>query len=176
MPILPHKGHWPTIAADAFIAPTATVVGNVTIESGASIWFGAVIRGDEVPIRIGRGSNVQDNCTIHIDEGAPCTIGEDCTIGHGAIVHGATLGDRVLIGMHATVLSHAIIGSDCVIAAGAVVPEGRAIPEGMLALGIPARPMRPTSQAERARAVNGAAHYRAYAHDYLAAIADAEKL
>lgn len=174
MSVLPYKGTWPRIAADAFVAPTAVVVGDVTIESGASVWFGAVIRGDDAPVVIGRGSNVQDNCTIHIDTGQPCIIGEDCTLGHGAIVHGARLGDRVLVGMHATVLSHATVGSDSIIAAGAVVPEGLHIGEGMLAMGVPARAIRQTTEQERDRARGGARNYRAYAQAYREALRQAQ--
>src|SRR6266550_6734791 len=106
MPILPYKGVMPTIAEDVFIAPGAMVIGNVTIEQGANIWYNAVIRGDTSPIVIGRRTNIQDNCTLHTDADAPLTIGEDCTIGHNAVVHGATVANRVLIGMNAAILSH----------------------------------------------------------------------
>jgi gamma-carbonic anhydrase len=173
MPILPYKGIWPRVAVDAFVAPTAVVVGDVTIEPGASVWFGAVIRGDEAPVVIGRGSNVQDNCTIHIETGQPCIIGQDCSLGHGAIVHGARLGDRVLVGMHATVLSHATVGSDCIVAAGAVVAEGHHIPDGMLAMGLPARAIRQTTGQERERVCTGAQSYREYAAAYREALRQA---
>jgi carbonic anhydrase/acetyltransferase-like protein (isoleucine patch superfamily) len=173
MPILPYKGRWPTIAADAFVAPTATIVGDVTLEAEVNVWFGAVIRADEERVVIGRGSNVQDNCTIHIDTGAPCLIGEKCTLGHGAIVHGATLDDRVLVGMHATVLSHSHIGTDAIVAAGTLVPEGKEITAGMLAVGVPARILRTTSEAERERVASGVAHYRAYAEEYQRSLAEA---
>ena len=166
MPILPYNGQWPRIAPDAFVAPTAVIAGNVTIESGANIWFGAVVRADSDEIIIGRDTNVQDNCVLHTDAGAPCIIGEGCTLGHGAVVHGCRLGDRVLIGMHATVLSGAAVGSDSIVAAGAVVPEGRQIPDGMLAMGIPAKPLRPTTQEERQRASEGVQHYLDYARAY----------
>ena len=170
MPILPYTGKWPRIAPDAFIAPTAVVVGDVIVESGASIWFGAVVRGDEAPVVVGRGSNVQDNCVIHIDTGAPCLIGEDCTLGHGAIVHGARLGDRVLVGMRATVLTGATVESDSIIAAGALVPEGRHIPAGMLVMGVPGKPLRPTTEQERQRIREGAEHYQRYAREYAEAL------
>jgi carbonic anhydrase/acetyltransferase-like protein (isoleucine patch superfamily) len=146
------------------------IVGDVSIESGASIWYGAVIRAEEAPVVVGRRSNVQDNCVIHIDTGAPCLIGEDCSLGHGAIVHGARLGDRVLVGMHATVLSHAVVEADCIIAAGAVVAEGKHIPAGMLVMGLPGRPIRPTSAQERERIAEGAEHYVRYARVYAAAL------
>lgn len=166
MPILPYKGVWPRIASDAFIAPTAVVAGDVTVEAGASIWFGAVVRAEDAPVVIGRGTNVQDNCVIHVDTDLPCIIGEDCSLGHSAIVHAARLGDRVLVGMHATVLSGAQVGADCVVAAGAVVAEGKQIAEGMLVMGLPGRAVRQTTEAERARIRRGADHYRRFAREY----------
>ncbi|HEY7835647.1 MAG TPA: gamma carbonic anhydrase family protein [Ktedonobacterales bacterium] len=173
MPILPYNGVWPRIASDAFIAPTAVIAGDVTIGAGASVWFGAVIRGDEAPITIGAHTNVQDNCVVHIESGLPCVIGEECSLGHGAIVHGARLGDRVLVGMHATVLSRAQVASDCIIAAGAVVAEGHAIPTGMLVLGLPGRAVRAITEGERQRVREGAEHYQRYAREYAAALAAA---
>src|SRR5438128_3253804 len=150
MPILPYKGTWPTIAEDVFIAPGAMVIGNVTIHEGASIWYNAVVRGDTAPIVIGRRTNVQDNCTLHVDAGAPLTIGDECTVGHGAVVHGATVGDHVLVGMNAAVLSHAQVGAGTVIASSALVGERKVIPEGVLAIGVPAKVARdvPAEEAE----------------------------
>jgi gamma-carbonic anhydrase len=166
MPILPFKGKWPTIADDVFIAPNATVIGDVTIHEGVSIWYNAVIRGDTGPIVIGRRTNIQDNCTFHLDEDAPLTIGEECTIGHNAVVHGATLGDRVLVGMNAVVLNHAQIGSQTIIGACALVPEHKNIPGGVLAMGVPAKVVRELSEAEQAHLESSAAGYyeRAQAH------------
>ena len=149
MPIFPYKGIWPSIADDVFIAPGAMVIGNVTIGEGASIWYNAVIRGDSAPITIGRRTNVQDNCTLHVDADAPLTIGEECTIGHNAVVHGATLGDRVLVGMSAVILSHAQIGANTIIGACALVNEQKVIPTEVLALGLPAKVVRPLKAAER---------------------------
>lgn len=166
MPILPYRGIWPRIAPDAFIAPTAVVAGDVTIASRASVWFGAVIRGDAGPISIGPRSNVQDNCSIHADEDAPCTIGADCTIGHNAIVHGATLGERVLVGMHATVLNNATLGDDCIVAAAALVAEGKLIEPGQLVMGVPGKAVRTVSEEERARNLRGVQHYLDYAATY----------
>src|ERR1700741_990802 len=148
MPILPYKGVWPTIADDVFVAPGAMVIGNVTIEAGASIWYNAVVRGDSAPIVIGRNTNIQDNCTLHVDADAPLTIGEECTIGHNAVVHGATLGDHVLVGMSAVILSHAKVGSRSIVGACALVNERKQIPEEVLALGIPAKVIRPLKTAE----------------------------
>jgi carbonic anhydrase/acetyltransferase-like protein (isoleucine patch superfamily) len=169
VPIFPFKGVWPRIAEDAYIAPTATVAGDVWIASEVSVWFGAVIRGDIAPVRIGPHSNVQDNCTIHADEGNPCEIGADCSIGHNAIIHGATLGDGVLVGMHATVLTGATLGDGCIVAAGALVPEGTHVEAGQLIMGIPGKVARPVTEAERARTLRGVQHYLAYAREYRAA-------
>lgn len=170
MLILPYNGVWPKIALTAFIAPTAVIVGDVEIGDFASVWFGAVLRGDTAPIRIGARTNVQDNCVIHTDDGAPATIGAGCSLGHGAIIHGATVGDGALIGMAATLLNHAEAGAGSIIAAGALVPEGKVIPAGQLALGSPTKVARPVSDAERARVTDGIEHYVAYAREYRAAL------
>ena len=171
MLVLPYRGVCPRIAEDAFIAPTAVIVGDVTIESGANIWFGTVLRGDVAPIRIGPRSNVQDGCVLHTDEGAPATIGAECTLGHGAIVHGATIGDGTLVGMRATVLNHAVVGAGCMIAAATLVPEGKEIAAGQLIMGIPGRAVRAVTEAEQARIRDGVAHYLSYARDYAAELA-----
>src|SRR5258708_13915231 len=159
MPVLPYKGVWPTIEKDVFIAPGAIIIGDVTIRSGASIWYNPVIRGDVGPIVIGQRTNIQDNCILHLDAGAPLTIGDECTIGHGAVVHGATLGDRVLIGMKAVVLSHARIGSESILGASALLPEYKHIPSNTLAIGIPARATRELSQGAREHLVTSAQGY-----------------
>ena len=171
MPILPYQGIWPTIAADAFIAPTAVIAGDVTIASGANVWFGAVLRGDTAPIRIGPRTNIQDNCVLHTDEDTPCTIGADCSLGHGAIVHGASLGDRVLIGMSATVLNNAVLGDECIVAAGALIPEGTHILPGQLVMGVPGKVARPITDAERQRILTGSTHYQRYAREYAKTLA-----
>lgn len=173
MPILPYRGVWPTIDPSAFVAPDATIVGDVTVGPDASVWFGAVVRGDVARIRIGARSNVQDTCVLHADESTPCIIGADCTLGHGAIVHGATLGDRVLVGMNATVLTGATLGEDTIVAAGTVLPEGKAIPAGQLVMGLPGRVVCPITEAERERILRGSANYQAYARDYAQAIREA---
>src|SRR6266550_3361266 len=148
MAILPYKGIFPTIEENVFIAPGAMIIGNVIIQEGASIWYNAVVRGDVAPIVIGRRTNIQDNCVLHVDEDAPLTIGDECTVGHGAIVHGATLGDHVLVGMKAVVLSHARIGPRTMIGACALVGEHKDIPEGVLMLGIPAKYARELTEVE----------------------------
>lgn len=166
MPVYPFKGRMPTIADDVFIAPGAMIIGDVTIHEGASIWYNAVVRGDTAPIVIGRRTNIQDNCTLHVDADAPLTIGDDCTIGHGAVVHGATVLDRVLIGMKAVVLSHAQVGADTIIGAGALVGERKEIPAGVLAVGIPARAIRTLKLEEREQILSSAEgyHERAQLH------------
>lgn len=166
MPILPYKGVWPTIADDVFIAPGAMIIGNVTLHEGVSIWFNAVLRADQAPIVVGARSNIQDNCTLHVDADAPLTIGKECTIGHNAIVHGATLGDQVLVGMNAVVLSHARIASHTVVGACALISERKDIPEGVLALGVPAHIARNLTTAEYEMLASSAAHYAELGQTY----------
>ena len=129
----------PRVAEDVFLAPTAVLVGDVTVEAGASIWFGAVLRGDFGPIVVGAGANVQDNAVIHVGVDWPTTIGANVTVGHCAVLEGCTIGDGAIIGMNATVLPRAVIGSEAVVAAGSVVAEGMQVPARTLAAGAPAR-------------------------------------
>jgi carbonic anhydrase/acetyltransferase-like protein (isoleucine patch superfamily) len=150
----------PQIDADAWIAPTAAVIGRVTVEAGVSVWFGAALRGDNEEIRIGAGSNVQENCVFHTDPGYPLLIGENCTIGHKAMLHGCIIGDGSLIGMGATVLNGARIGAGCLIGAGALIPEGREIPDGSLVMGMPGKVVRDLDQAAREGLLASAAGYR----------------
>ncbi len=138
MMILPYRDKTPQIAADTFIAPTATIIGDVHIAGGASIWYGTVLRGDSAPIRIGAETNIQDNCTIHTDLNQPAIIGSRVTVGHNAIVHGCTVEDRCLIGMNAVVLSGATIKKGTIIAAGAVIKEGQVAGPFQLLAGMPA--------------------------------------
>ena len=138
MPIYALDGIAPRIDPEVgWIAPTAVLVGDVWVGADVGIWFGVVARGDLEPIRIGAGSNVQENCVLHTDTGFPLVIGEDVTVGHGAIVHGCTIGDNSLIGMGATVLTGARIGRNCLIGANALVTEGKEIPDNSLVLGAP---------------------------------------
>ncbi len=159
MPVFPFNGVSPTIAEDVFIAPGAMIIGNVTIHEGASIWYNAVVRGDTAPIVIGRRTNIQDNCTLHVDADAPLTIGEECTVGHGAVVHGATVGDHVLVGMKAVVLSHAHVGAGTIIGSSALVGERKVIPEGVLAIGVPAKVARDLAAEEAQHIVTSADGY-----------------
>lgn len=137
--IIELDGVSPRIADDAYVAPTAVLIGDVTVAAGASIWFGAVLRGDNSAIRIGEGSNVQDNCVIHCAKDLPTVVGANVTVGHMAMLEGCTIHDGTLIGMGAIVLQRAVVGSGSLVAAGAVVGEGVEIPPGVLAAGIPAR-------------------------------------
>lgn len=127
---------------DYWIADSAEVIGRVRIGKGASIWFGAVLRGDTELISIGPGSNVQDGAVLHTDPGFPLTLGEGCTLGHRAVLHGCTLGDNALVGMGAIVLNGAKIGANCLVGAGALVAEGKSFPDGSLIVGVPARVVR----------------------------------
>lgn len=166
MTILPFNGIWPTIAEDVYIALGAVIIGNVTIHEGASIWYNTVIRGDTGPIVIGRYTNIQDNCTLHLDADAPLTIGDECTLGHNAVVHGATLGNRVLVGINAVVLNHAVVASETMIGASALITEHKRFPGGVLLLGSPAKAVRELTEAERAHLLTSAMGYyeRAKAH------------
>jgi carbonic anhydrase/acetyltransferase-like protein (isoleucine patch superfamily) len=168
MPILAYKGKHPTIGKDCYIAPTATLIGDVTLEDGASVWFGCVLRGDVAPIVVGKRSNIQDNTVIHADEGQPTMVGEDVTVGHAAIVHAATVGDRVLVGMGAVLLNRCRIGEDTIVGARALVTEDVEIPPGSLAIGMPARVRRALSDEERERIIESARHYRERAEEYRA--------
>ncbi len=123
-------GLLPRLSEDTWVAPDANVIGNVVLEDGASVWFGCTLRGDNEEIRVGAGSNLQENVVCHTDPDCPLIIGTDCTIGHKAMLHGCVIGAGSLIGMGATVLNGAQIGSGCLIGAGALIPEGKVIPDG----------------------------------------------
>lgn len=160
MSLIGFEGQAPEIARDAgYVAPSAMLIGRVRLDEGASVWFGAVLRGDNEWIAVGRNSNVQDNAVLHTDMGYPLTIGEGCTIGHLACLHGCTIGDGSLIGMGATVLNGARIGSNCLIGAKALIPEGMEIPDGSMVLGVPGRMARALDEAEIARLSGGAMAY-----------------
>ncbi len=142
--LIPYRDQTPTVHETAFVAPNATLIGDVRIEKDASVWFSAVLRGDECSILIGEGSNVQDNATVHgyAPKGCNVVLGRNVTVGHNACIHGCTVGDGTLIGMGATVLNGAKIGKRCIIAAGALVKENAQIPDGSLVVGVPGRIIR----------------------------------
>lgn len=156
----------PTIGENVFIAPTAVVIGDVTIDGGASIWFNAVLRGDMAPIRIGRNTNIQDNCTVHTDYGKPATIADNVTVGHNAVVHGCTIETGSLIGINAVVLNDAHIMAQTVVAAGAVVREGARFGPRQLIAGTPASVKKTLTEAMLKRVDGSVAHYLALAATY----------
>ena len=156
----------PKIAESAWVAPSADLVGRVVLAEEANIWFGAVLRGDNEEISIGRGSNVQENSVLHTDMGYPLTIGENCTIGHKAMLHGCTIGDGSLIGMGATVLNGAVIGKGCLIGACALITEGKVIPDGSLVMGAPGKVVRMLDAEAQAKLLLSAAGYRANARRF----------
>jgi carbonic anhydrase/acetyltransferase-like protein (isoleucine patch superfamily) len=142
-------GKEPRIDPTAFTAPTSVVLGDVTLGARAGIWYHAVLRADCGPIEIGEDSNVQDNCTVHVDPGFPVTIGARVTVGHNATVHGCTVEDDVLVGMGATILNGARIGAGSLVAAQALVPQGMQVPPGSLVAGVPAKVRRELTEEER---------------------------
>ncbi|PAU98035.1 gamma carbonic anhydrase family protein [Paracoccus salipaludis] len=163
-------GTAPQVAPDAWVAPDAQLIGRVVLEDMASVWWAAVLRGDNEEIRIGRGSNVQDGCVFHTDPGFPLRVGADVTVGHKAILHGCTVHDGALIGMGATILNGAVIGEGALIGAGALVAEGKEIPPGALVMGAPGRVVRQLDAAAIARLRDSAARYRANAARYRAGL------
>lgn len=151
----------PTVHPTAFVAPGAAVLGDVTLEEDASVWYGCVLRGDVAPIRVGARTNLQDLTLVHVDRERPAVIGPDVGVGHRAILHGCEIGEGCLVGMGAIVLSDAVIGAGSVIAAGALVTEGMRVPPGRLVVGVPGRVVREVDADLRARA-------RATVENYLA--------
>jgi len=147
--ILPHHGKWPEIHETAFIAPSADIVGEVSIGEESSIWFQVVIRGDVMPIRIGRRTNVQDHSMLHVTrKKAALTIGDEVTVGHRVMLHGCTIGSRVLVGMGAILMDHVEVGDDCIIGAGALLTQGMKVPPRSLVFGSPAKVVRELKQEE----------------------------
>jgi len=131
-----------------YIAPDATLIGRVVLEHEASVWFKTVIRGDNDPIVIGAGSNIQDGSVLHTDDGVPLTVGPAVTVGHQVMLHGCTIGEGSLVGIKAVVLNHAIVGRECLIGACALIPEGRVIPDRSLVMGMPGKVIRTLTDAE----------------------------
>lgn len=151
----------PTLPEDGrvWIAPDAHVIGRVRLGRDVSVWFGSVIRGDNEPIEIGEGTNIQEGCMLHTDPGAPMTIGAGCTVGHHAILHGCTIGEDSLVGMGATVLNWARIGRNCLVGAGALVTEGKEFPDNSLIVGAPAKAIRTLDADAAERLRRTAQHY-----------------
>jgi len=165
--IIEFNGKRPQIAENVFVAPNATVIGDVVIEEGASVWFGAVIRGDSGQIRVGAGTSVQDNAVLHVNGRFDTIIGANVVIGHAAVLEGCVIGDGVLIGMNATVLEGAKVGEQSAIAAGAVVREHADIPSGVMAAGVPAKVRAELSDDVRARIARAPGNYRKASAAYL---------
>jgi carbonic anhydrase/acetyltransferase-like protein (isoleucine patch superfamily) len=167
--LIPFDGHTPTIAPGVFIAPTAVIIGQVEIGEGASVWYGAVLRGDNGRIVLGRGSNVQDHATIHVNYHGTTVIGEDVTIGHGAVLEGCVIEPGALVGINAVVLPGAIVGAGSLVAAGCVVPEHMQVPPHSLVAGVPAQVKKPVEGSSAVWVERAARHYRDLARAHLAA-------
>jgi len=150
MPLYEYKGVRPRVGRDAFIAPNATVIGDVVLGDQASVWFGAVVRGDVMPIVIGARTNIQDGSVVHVTTDKAAThVGDDVTVGHMVLLHGCTVGSRVLVGMGSVVLDGAVVEDDSIVGAGSLVTPGTRVPSGFLALGRPARVVRPLTAEDR---------------------------
>jgi carbonic anhydrase/acetyltransferase-like protein (isoleucine patch superfamily) len=158
--------------SDSWTAPTATLVGKVRLDAGASVWFGAVLRGDNELIHIGENSNVQDGTVMHTDMGYPLNIGRSVTIGHNAMLHGCSVGDFSLIGINAVVLNGAKIGKYCIIGANALIPEGKEIPDGSLVMGSPGKVVRELTEQQKKMLEASAAHYVHNAQRYARDLAE----
>ena len=156
----------PQIDPTAFLAPDASVYGDVRIGPDCSVWFHATVRAENAQIHVGRGSNIQDSAVVHVDEGYPVEIGEDVTIGHGAIVHGCRVGDRTLVGMGAILLNGVVVGKDCIVGAGALITQNTVIPDGSLVLGSPARVKRKVRAEEVENSLRNAVHYVRAGREY----------
>ena len=154
------------VGTPLFVAPNATVIGDVTLTANVSIWFSAVVRADKDRIIIGEGSNVQDNCVVHTSKGHPVIIGSNVSVGHGAILHGCTLGDQVLVGMGAIILNGAKVGSGSLIGAGAVVTEGADIPGGSVVVGVPGKVIKQVTDAQKEYILTNARSYVQLATEY----------
>jgi gamma-carbonic anhydrase len=168
-PVYSLCGQTPKLGTQVFIAPTAAVIGNVSVGAGSSVWFSAVVRGDDMPVTIGESTNIQDGAVVHSTEDVAATvIGNRVVIGHGAMLHGCTVEDEALIGIGAIILDGAIIGARAVVAAGALVPPGKVVPSGALWIGNPGRVARDAKPEERAFVAYAAHHYQNRAKLYLA--------
>ena len=156
----------PSVAASAYLAPGARVIGNVVVGENVGIWFNAVLRGDSEAIEIGDGSNIQDNVSGHGDPGSPLRVGRNVSVGHNAVIHGCTIADDCLIGMGAIVMNGAVVGAGSLVAAGALVLEGEQIPAGSLVAGVPAKVRRALTPDEQRDILKNAENYRARIADY----------
>ena len=160
----------PVLGPDAWVAPNATVIGDVRLGDNASIWWNAVVRGDNDTITIGAGSNIQDGSVLHVDAGVPLTVGANVTVGHQVMLHGCTIGDESLIGIKSVILNRAVIGRPCIIGANSLIPEGKVIPERSLVMGSPGKVVRQLSDDEVARLLMAAEGYVENARRYRAGL------
>jgi len=168
MPIYELNGQGPEFPGEGeyWVAETAVLIGRIRLKRQSSVWFGAVLRGDNEWIELGERSQIQDNCTLHTDMGFPMTIGKDCVIGHQVMLHGCTIGDNSLIGMNAVVLNGAKIGNNCLVGAGALVTEGKSFPDNSMIVGSPARAIRTLDDKMLAMIRGGADHYVKRSQEY----------
>ena len=173
MPLYQIDGVSPQLAEGSWAAPSADLIGDVRLGPRASVWFGAVIRADNTAIELGEESNFQDGATGHSDPGAPLAVGARVTVGHQAILHGCTISDDCLVGMGARILNGAFLGSESLVGAGALVTEGKRFEEGGLIVGVPARLVRPLTDAEKSALRLSAAHYAEKAHRYASGLKEA---
>ena len=163
-------GKTPRDEGAAFVAPSATVQGDVVLKPGSTVWYGAVLRGDDGTLTIGKNSNVQDNAVLHTGPGLDVVVGRNVSIGHSAVVHGCTVGDDCLIGMHATILNGAVIGAGSLVAAGALVTENAVIPAGSLVVGVPGKVVRTVSEKQKASIAANGEEYRHLAEVHAGAV------
>lgn len=154
-----YKGKYPNVHSSSYLAPGAQLIGNIELKEDTSVWFNAVLRGDNEKITIGKGTNIQDGAVVHVDPGYPVHVGEYVTIGHNVVLHGCTVKDGALIGMGATILNGAVIGEGSLVAAGALVPEGKVIEPGVLVAGVPAKVIRTLTHRQIEQSKEGALHY-----------------
>ena len=169
MPLLPYRGIMPRVGKNVFIAENAYVIGDVELGDYASVWYGAVLRGDFAPIVIGSHTSIQENCVVHTDHGYPSKVGSHVTTGHTAVIHGASVGDHCIVGMGALLLNGATVGAESIVGAGAVLAEGKEFAPRSLILGVPGKLLREVTDQELARIYSNAETYLDYAREYLEA-------
>ena len=160
------RDKYPQVEKAAFVAENATLIGDVVLEEDATVWFGAVLRGDSNTIKVGKGSNIQDNCTLHCDAHSPLTVGANVTVGHNVILHGCTVEDNCLIGMGAIVMNDVVIGENSIVGAGALITEGKVFPANSLILGSPAKAKGETDENARDMIRDAAEHYVHHGREY----------
>lgn len=164
--LVEYKGHTPKVDPSCYVSEGVALVGDVTLEEGANVWFNSVLRGDIDKIHVGKYTNIQDNCTVHVMGDCPAIIGDYVTVGHGAVVHGCTVGNHCLIGMGAVLLGYCEIGENCIIAAGSLVTERKVIPPNSMVMGVPGKVVRTLTEAEIQSIHQSALHYYDIAQNY----------